>query len=140
MSTVGQAFEVAFAAHAGQVDKSGAPYIAHVVRVASRVDRAEDQIVALLHDTVEDCDTTLDDIEAGFGPEIASAVDAITKRAHEPLEDYFARVRVDPIATRVKRADVADNSDPVRMAQLGPEFQERLRAKYAKALALLDAD
>ena len=139
-SLVGKAFEVAFAAHAGQTDKSGAPYIAHVVRVAAKLTLPEDQIVALLHDTVEDCDTTLEEIAATFGPGIAAAVDAITKRDHEPLEDYIARVRANPIATRVKRADVADNSDPTRMDQLSPEFQERLRAKYAKVLALLETD
>ena len=75
---IGRACELAFRAHAGQVDKSGAPYIAHVVRVAAKLADPEDVVVALLHDTVEDCDTTFEEIEAAFGPETATAVDAVT--------------------------------------------------------------
>lgn len=135
---IGRAFEMAFAAHAGQIDKSGAPYIAHVVRVAARLDAPEDQIVALLHDTVEDCDTELADIQAAFGAEIAAAVDAISKRDGEPLEEYVGRVSQNAMATRVKQADLADNSDAQRMAQLAPQFQERLKAKYARVHALLE--
>lgn len=57
------------------------------------------------------------------------AVDAAIKRDGEEKTDYYRRVAVDPLVLAVKRADVADNTDPVRLAALPPELQERLRAK-----------
>jgi hypothetical protein len=52
---------------------------------------------------------------------------------------YYARIRPNPLALAVKLADVADNSDPDRLAQLAPEVRERLTRKYAKAVAALTA-
>ena len=134
---LGRAFEIAFQAHWGQTDKSGQPYMAHVVRVASRVAPDDAQIVALLHDTVEDTDVTLDEVQAEFGPMIAAAVDAITKRTGETNEAYLDRVAANPLARAVKMADLNDNSDPVRMAQLDRATQERLTKKYTFARSRL---
>ena len=137
---LGRAFEMAFRAHAGQIDKSGAPYIAHVVRVAAGVDGETAQVVGLLHDVVEDCDTTLADLEAAFGAEVAAAVDAITKRAGEANAEYLIRVAANPLARMVKLSDIADNSHPARLALLDQPTQDRLREKYAKARAALSGD
>lgn len=78
-------------AHLGQVDKNGWPYISHPRRVAFKVReiapeelRAEAQIVALLHDTVEDTEATLPYLAWYFSARIVDAVDALTKRPHEP--------------------------------------------------------
>ena len=86
-------------AHLGQVDKNGWPYISHPRRVAFKVReiapeelRAEAQIVALLHDTVEDTEVTLPYLARYFSARIIDAVDALTKRPHEPLESSMARV------------------------------------------------
>lgn len=137
MSRLGDAFEMAFKAHWGQTDKSGQPYMAHVVRVASRVAPEDAQIVALLHDVVEDTKVTLEEVEAAFGPMIARAVDAITKRDGEATADYLDRVAAEPLARAVKMADLSDNSDPVRMAQLDRATQDRLTKKYAFAKSRL---
>ncbi|MEM1078970.1 MAG: HD domain-containing protein [Pseudomonadota bacterium] len=137
---LGKAFATAFRAHEGHVDKSGEVYATHLVRVAAMVDGDTARAVALLHDTVEDTNLTEADIRSEFPPEIAEAVMALTKRADEPLEDYIARVAENPLARRVKIADITDNSAPSRMAKLPSEMQARLKIKYSKALALLDAE
>jgi (p)ppGpp synthase/HD superfamily hydrolase len=131
------AFGLAFRAHAGQVDKLGEPYIAHVVRVAAAVNGFERQCTALLHDIVEDTQVTLSDLAASFPSEIVDAVDAITKRPSEDYEAYLARVAANPVALDVKRADMADNSAPRRLAGLAEADRRRLEEKYDKATSIL---
>lgn len=78
------AFDFANAAHRGVRRKSGEPYILHPIAVALIV---VDEIglgvksvcAALLHDVVEDTDTTVDDIKERFGEKIATMVDGLTK-------------------------------------------------------------
>jgi (p)ppGpp synthase/HD superfamily hydrolase len=137
MAQVGEAFELALAAHAGQTDKAGAPYIAHVVRVTAGVASDKARVVALLHDVVEDTEVTLQAVEARFGPDIAAAVDALTRREGEAPEAYYTRVRASPLAREVKLADIADNADPRRLALLPDTDRDRLTRKYAHARAQL---
>jgi guanosine-3',5'-bis(diphosphate) 3'-pyrophosphohydrolase len=54
VSTLERAIEIAAAAHAGQTDKGGEPYILHPLRVMFRMHSVEEKIVAVLHDVVED--------------------------------------------------------------------------------------
>lgn len=81
------AFEMAADAHKTMRRKSGEPYILHPLAVA-KISIEEiglgvrSTICALLHDTVEDTDITLDDIERQFGSEIARIVDGLTKIAN----------------------------------------------------------
>lgn len=134
----GEAAQLALHAHAGQVDQAGRPYIGHPLRVAARLAPDEDAMtVGVLHDTVEDTSVTLDQIRRTFGDLVADAVDAVTHRPGESQGDYMARVRCDPLAVRAKRADMADNLDPARVALLDPDVAERLRHKYAAATRLL---
>lgn len=146
---------VAERAHDGQTDMSGQPYFEHCRAVADQfapspgVDSAEIarlKTVAFLHDVVEDTDTTLMDLLLlGFSFEILEAVNAITQQSYstidvisyEPLEDYWARVKANPLAVRVKIADIRHNNDPVRKAQLSPERQAKLSNKYQCALEFL---
>jgi (p)ppGpp synthase/HD superfamily hydrolase len=137
---------LATAAHAGQVDKTGHPYITHPTRVAERVaalfPEAPDGVVAaaLLHDVLEDTSTTAADLAAAGIPQpVIDAVDAVTKRDREPVETYFERVRSEPWAVMVKTADIADNTDPARVAQLDEDTRERLHTKYVRARRLLAA-
>ena len=65
---VAAAEALARAAHAGQEDKAGQPYILHPQRVAARLSSPETQVVAWLHDTVEDTDVTLAQIAEQFAP------------------------------------------------------------------------
>jgi (p)ppGpp synthase/HD superfamily hydrolase len=132
------AVALAAAAHAGQVDKLGVDYIQHPLGVMARVIGVDEQIVAVLHDVVEDTDVTLDDLRAqGFAEHIVRAVDAVTKRPGEPLAASMARVAADPLALTVKFADLAHNANPARQAALPAETRVRLTAKYEESARLL---
>ena len=78
-----KAIKMATAAHEGQMRKSGDPYISHPIAVMKIVEdwgMDEDTILAaVLHDTVEDTDVTLDDIKKEFGEQVAFLVDGVTK-------------------------------------------------------------
>ena len=144
---VDQAMVLAARAHAGQLDKAGAPYIEHPGRVAVHVTRhalPEDeeaaQAVAWLHDVVEDTPMTLAELADQFPPEIIAAVDAITRRAEEDPEAYYQRVRANRIARAVKHADLDDNTDPARTALLDSGTRERLATKYAHARTVLSGN
>jgi len=80
---VRRAYEVARERHGGQVRKSGLPYIAHPLGVATIVADlgldATSILAALLHDVVEDTSMTLDEVEAQFGPEVGKITDGLTK-------------------------------------------------------------
>lgn len=135
------ALRLAATAHAGTFDKAGQPYLAHPMRVASRLVADGDRVVAagLLHDVVEDSTLTLDDLrDAGIPAAVRDAVDALTKRDGEPYGQAIGRAAADPIAAKVKTADIADNADPTRLALLDPDTRERLAAKYAKAREQLE--
>ena len=82
ISNVEKAFEVACKLHDGQFRKGGEPYIAHPVEVAAILEKMDFDTnvicAGLLHDTVEDCAYTVEDIEKNFNPTIAKIVDAVT--------------------------------------------------------------
>jgi (p)ppGpp synthase/HD superfamily hydrolase len=131
------AHHLGMAAHRGQLDKAGRVYfVHHVMDVVSRIpDVDEDgKVVAYLHDVLEDTDVPVERIRDRFGPDITDAVLAITHRPHEPRADYYARVKANPLALRVKLADIASNTDPSRMALLDEATRVRLTEKYRKAL------
>jgi (p)ppGpp synthase/HD superfamily hydrolase len=132
-------------AHRGQVDKSGQPYIEHPRRVAQNVRLAygdyREVIVAWLHDVAEDGPKGrvehLEEIRKEFGPAVAQAVDAITRRKGETNDEYYSRVAKNTWALTVKAADIKDNTDPARLAALDEPTRERLIAKYEHAKAVL---
>jgi (p)ppGpp synthase/HD superfamily hydrolase len=116
MSSLEKAIEIAAAAHAGQQDKEGLPYITHPLRVMARVGPGDAQIVAVLHDVVEDTDTTLDDLRrAGFSEAVLDAVARVTHDKQEPYADYVVRCKPSPLARQVKLADLEDNSQMKRV-------------------------
>lgn len=132
---VRRAQALAVDAHDGQVDNAGLPYIEHPTRVVGHLENptAEEATVVWLHDVVEHTSVTLEDIENAFGSPVAVAVDAITCRPDERKLDYYARVKLNPIALTVKAADLADNTDSRRRQLLEPDLRADLEAKYALA-------
>lgn len=136
---VEDAVALARRAHQGQVDKAGEAYIDHPLRVMERVSGDSERMAAVLHDVLEDTDVTAADLRSAGCPEpVVVAVEALTKRAGEPLAESMARVGADPIAVAVKRADLADNADPRRLASLDRSTSERLARKYDESLRLLE--
>lgn len=139
MSTLGKALSIAAHAHDGQVDKAGAPYILHVLRVMMKMASDEERIVAVLHDVVEDTAWTLERLQQeGFSPRVVEAIDCLTRRANEGYEDFIERVASLDLSTRVKLADLEDNCDVSRLESRTAEDYERL-AKYRRAVARLRA-
>jgi (p)ppGpp synthase/HD superfamily hydrolase len=133
-----KAARLATRVHSGQVDKAGQPYIGHPERVASRVTSEEAKVVGWLHDVIEHAGLGMGDLlAAGIPSHVATAVIAISRQPEESAEAYYKRVRANPLALEVKAADIADNTDPTRLASLDDETRERLVEKYAKARRLL---
>jgi (p)ppGpp synthase/HD superfamily hydrolase len=142
--SVRAAIEMAFRCHKGQVDKAGEPYIRHCLRVAGAVAaRSDDPVLeeaAILHDVAEDCDILLDHlVEFGISDRAAELVDLLTKREGQDYAAYLARIKADPEAMLIKLCDIADNSDPVRLAKLDPGVAAKLSQKYNKAMEILAA-
>lgn len=129
---------IAEKAHAGQVDRCGAPYIDHPAHVASRVQGDAAKAVAWLHDVVEDTDVTLDDLrEAGLSEEVVAGVAAMTHHEDEPYLDYVRRAKADPLARQVKLQDLLHNLDLGRFDTPTLKDVARVRNKYLPALELL---
>ena len=139
MASLERAIALAAKAHEGQVDKAGAPYILHPLRVMLRLSSLDERIAAVLHDVVEDSDITLEALRAeGFSEAVLHAVDAVTRRAGEDYDDFIRRAAADPLGRRVKLADLAENSDLSRIAQPGERDHVRLE-RYRRATALIQA-
>ena len=138
MNAVERAKAIATEAHQNDTDKAGMPYIGHPARIAARVaGDAQAECVAWLHDAVEDTSVTLDDLQVDFDGAIVEAVDAITRRPDEHSFNYHMRVRANALALKVKLADIADNTDPERLAKLDAATRDRLNRKYKLALTAL---
>jgi len=142
MADLETAIAIAVEAHRGQTDKAGQPYILHPLRVMFNLDAEEERIVAVMHDVVEDSELTLDDLRArGFSKEVLEALEAVTRRPGESGDAGYAafveRAAGNPIGRRVKIADLLDNMDLTRLAELGESDMRRLD-KYLKALRFLE--
>ena len=111
-ATLEDALSIAAAAHRGQVYPASRPepFILHPLRVMFGVTSRTAQIVAVLHDVVEDSDLTLTDLaRRGFDAAVLDAVDCLTRRPDEDYADYICRAAGNPIAREVKLSDLADN-------------------------------
>jgi (p)ppGpp synthase/HD superfamily hydrolase len=134
-----KAIGIAVNAHRGQKDRYQAPYILHPLRVMSRLDTTTERIVGILHDVVEDTDWTLEGLKReGFPPMVLTALNCVTKRKGEQYEDFVKRSSSNPVAIRVKLADLEDNMDLRRMPQVNDQDLPRLQ-KYVKAWRFLNA-
>ena len=104
-SLLDRAIRMAVSAHSGQTYPSPEPepYILHPLRVMASVDGERDQIAAVLHDVVEDCDVTLDQLEReGFPPQVIRTLDCLTHREGEEYSAYIERVATDATAVGLR--------------------------------------
>ncbi|HZW42126.1 MAG TPA: hypothetical protein VFE99_07470 [Agromyces sp.] len=132
---------IAFVAHRGQLDLVGAEYIDHPGRVAERFDPLTEPVptaVAWLHDVLEDTAVTAQELlEAGVLPEIVELVQLLTRTAGVADHEYYARIRRNPVALRVKLAHLDDDTAPWRVRRLDYDEQLRLAEKSRHARELL---
>ena len=130
-----KAMNLAYTAHHGQFDKGGVPYIFHPIHLAEQMDDEITTCVALLHDTVEDTEVTLEQLAREFPREVVDAVSLLTHAEDVEYFDYVRAIKENPIAVKVKLADLSHNADPKRICNQGN--QEKRRIKYAAARAIL---
>lgn len=141
MPTLGRAIAMAATAFEKIEDKSGAPYILHCIEVMRGVKHKREayQIVAILHDLVEDTDWTLEEVyNQGFAGEVVAALDCLTHRDgvihedNETYDEYIERIMTNEIAMKVKLSDLRHNSDILRLKGVRDKDLERI-AKYHKS-------
>ncbi len=132
-----KAMKIAFEAHKEQVDKSGLPYIYHPIHLAEQMDDDESVTVALLHDVVEDTDWTLEQLRAeGFSNVVITALSYMTHDDSVPYMEYVEKISENPVATKVKLADLKHNSDLTRIDNITEKDLKRVQ-KYKIAIGLL---
>lgn len=131
MNILEKAILLAVQAHAGQLDKAGQPYISHPLRLMTQMDSEKAQLVALLHDVLEDTPTTLNDLQQlGLPEDVLTAIQLLTHdKANEPYKVYVRRLKANPLARQVKLADLQDNMNIRRLSQVTTKDGERLN-KY----------
>ena len=129
-----KAITLALKAHKGQVDKSGMPYVGHVMRVMTAGRTEDEKIVGVLHDVVEDTQWTFEALLAeGFPSHIVDALRCVTKLSDdEPYDEFIERAKTNSLAVAVKINDLTDNMDVRRYKELTDWDVKRLR-KYLKA-------
>lgn len=139
MNTLERAIAIAAEAHAGQVDKAGAPYVLHPLRLMLRMSSIDERIVAVLHDVCEDCpEWTFDRLrKEGFPDHVIESLQSVTKRDGEDYDTFVRRAGANPIGRRVKRADMIDNMDLSRIAAPSEKDFQRSE-RYRRGIELID--
>ena len=135
-----RAFEFGKIAHDGQTRASGEPYFTHPVAVANiladmRLD--EDSIItALLHDTVEDCDVTLETLQTEFGGDVSQLVDGVTKLSRLAIKSLPSSAQAENFRkllmamsedVRVLLVKLADRTHNMRTLSFIPKPEKRMR-------------
>ncbi len=132
-----KALKLCFEAHKEQVDKTGMPYVFHPFHLAEQMDDETSTICALLHDVVEDTDITFENLlDMGFPQEIVDVLKLLTHEQSVDYMDYVKKIATNPIAKKVKIADLKHNSDNTRLNIVDEKAKMRCE-RYEQALALL---
>lgn len=136
-----KALRLCFDAHKEQVDKTNMPYVFHPFHLAEQMTDEMSTVCALLHDVVEDTEYTLEDLsQMGFPCEVTEALALLTHDPAVPYMDYVREIATNPIAKKVKLADLAHNSDLSRMNESEiTEYVLQRNEKYKKAMELLNS-
>lgn len=131
------AMKIAYETHKDQKDKSGIPYIYHPIHLAEQMDDEISTCVALLHDVVEDTDTTFQDLlDFGFIEEIVDVLKLLTHNVNDEYMEYIRRIKTNSTAIKVKLADLRHNSDLTRLDVVDDKAIKRVE-KYENAIRIL---
>ena len=135
---VRKACTILFDAHKDDQDKGGYPYVFHPFYLATQMEDEASTCVALLHDVIEDHGDryTLENLAAeGFGDDIIQALRLLTHTHGVPYMEYVHAIAENPIARKVKMADLRHNLDSTRTdGKKAPKH-----AIYLEALAYLES-
>jgi (p)ppGpp synthase/HD superfamily hydrolase len=141
--SVPEADALAQRAHGEDRNRSGVLFIDHVRSVAARMEDDPDPYAmpaALLHDTVEKSRMTWDDLrDAGADDRLIALVDALTEREGESEESYLSRAAVDPLALRIKRADIADKLHMRTLSLLADTHRQAVETRARRRLSRLES-
>ena len=122
-----KAMKYCFEAHDGQLDKSGIPYVNHPLHLAEQMETEDETVVALLHDVMEDCGKTPDDLRVlGVSERAIEALMLLTHEQGVPYLEYVRAIKGNPLAVKVKLADLQHNSDLTRLDDVKDRDIERL--------------
>jgi (p)ppGpp synthase/HD superfamily hydrolase len=135
-----EAMKLAYSAHHGQVDKSNVPYIFHPYHLAEQMDDEASVCVALLHDVIEDTDITIEQLRSVFPSTIVDAVALMTHNEDEDYLTYVKQIKTNPLARKVKLADLRHNTDTSRMPDADAKTLAHYHNKYQKAFEILEED
>lgn len=140
---LGKAISLAAQAFENAKDKGGQPYILHCLRVMDNLhtDDKELKCIAILHDVPEDdprgAEVVLRELRLlGFSERVVKALDLLTHRKEIPYDDYIKAISFNTDATKVKLADLKDNSDITRLKGLSKKDFDRME-KYHKSYVYL---
>lgn len=117
-----------------QLEKNGNPYVLHALRVMLSLETPEERMAGVLHDVIEDTDAEASDLRAaGIPDSVITAVELLTRDASNKdpayYDGYIAKIASNPIARRVKLADLSDNMNIKRIPN---ELTEKDLARLAK--------
>lgn len=138
-----EVFQIAVDVHGNQRDRANEPYLGHICRVMSAMEDDFERAVAILHDTLEDCGSPKKanklyvKIMLLCGRHVAEAVASLTRTHTEPYPEYIERLSKNPLAVKVKLADLLDNMRMDRISKLPEEDRARLLKKYQEAYQFL---
>lgn len=137
------AARIAYDAHHGSIDDGGMPYVFHPFHLAEGMDDETSTCVALLHDVAEHTDVGFEEFDDLFPSEVMEAVHLLN---HDEAVDYFDYIRAlkrNPVARRVKLADLEHNSDMTRYdgcRWVTDEMRAEWTARYSMAREILESD
>ncbi|KKN31478.1 hypothetical protein LCGC14_0823510 [marine sediment metagenome] len=136
-TAVETALDIAYEAHKGARTFSGKPYILHPIRVMEQMDTDEERVIALLHDVLEDTETTEEELREHFSTRIVGQIKVLTHLPDEPYEDYIGRVALYATSTKIKLADLRDNTRIERIPRMTDGALKRLQ-RYHGAIRRLE--
>lgn len=132
-----KALRLCFDAHKEQEDKTGMPYVFHPFHLAEQMDDEISTVCALLHDVVEDTEIDFDDLRSmGFCETVIEVLTLLTHEKDVDYMDYVRKIATNPIAKKVKIADLNHNSDTTRLDNVD-EWAMKRNLKYREALRIL---
>lgn len=137
---LGKAIAIASEAFKDTKDKGGQPYILHCLRVMDNLHTNDEElkIIAVLHDVLEDCkEFTLRELQdLGYSLRVLKALDLLTHDPNVLYDDYIKAISFNVDATKVKLADLKDNSDITRLKGLTKKDFDRME-KYHRSFVYL---